>query len=369
MAALALGVIGLLLAGVLPAILGVLHEEHRLAATDFGLTATFEGLTLGVATAAIGILLPKPRFLRWIGAGAALALALCDFAGVGAHGTAIIIARGLAGIPEGILLWIAIGMIARTATPERWAGIFFTALTAGQAVYALGFAQWVLPAYGADGGFIALALAGVAAIALAFALPASYAPLAADETQGGVPPPRGLFALFATLIYIAATGTVGIYLEPLARQAGLGPEVAPTAVWTSLLAQIAGGVTATLIAGHVRYLTVFVVSSVVTVIGWAVFLLHPPAWGFIAANAAAGFASITIAAFLVPMTIEADPSRRAAVLSGSTQVLAGALGPAATVLVVAENDVHGAVLLGTVSLAIGLALIAALHVTSRAKHE
>jgi len=64
------------------------------------------------------------------------------------------------------------------------------------------------------------------------------------------------------------------------------------------------------------------------------------------------------------MTIEADPSRRAAVLSGSTQVLAGALGPFAASFVVADNDVRGAVFLGTASLFAGLALIAVLHSTS-----
>ena len=64
------------------------------------------------------------------------------------------------------------------------------------------------------------------------------------------------------------------------------------------------------------------------------------------------------------MTIEADPSRRAAVLSGSAQVLAGALGPFAASRVVADDDVHGAITIGTVSLFIGLALIAILHFTS-----
>jgi hypothetical protein len=150
----------------------------------------------------------------------------------------------------------------------------------------------------------------------------------------------------------------------LAHQAGLGADVARNAIWISLGAQIAGGAAATALAGHVRYFTIFGVSTVVTISAWAVFLLHPSATLFIFANAAAGFASILIAAFLVPMTIEADPSRRAAVLSGSAQVLAGALGPFAASRVVADDDVHGAIFMGTVSLFAGLALIASLHFTS-----
>ncbi|HWD29202.1 MAG TPA: hypothetical protein VG387_18655 [Rhizomicrobium sp.] len=361
-AALLLGVVSLLMAGVLPALYGALREEGRLAASMFGPAAACEGLIMGVVTGAAGILLP-PRHLKWIAAAASIALAGLNLASLGGHGIAIVVERALAGVPEGILLWITIGMIARTRTPERWAGIFFTVLTAGQMIYAFGFGEWVLPAFHADGGFIALALGGVLGIAIAFFVSPSFAPLAGDEPNG-LPPPRGLFAIFATLIYIAATATTGIYLEPLATQAGLAPSVADTAVWISLAAQIAGGLAATAMAGRVRYFAVFLLSSAIFVATWGVFLLHPGASGFIAANAAQGFVSILVSAFLVPMLIEADPSRKAAVMGGATQVLAGALGPLATALIVSDNDVHGAILLGAGSLVFGLALIASLHFTA-----
>jgi hypothetical protein len=362
-AAMALGVISLLLAGVLPAVLGALADEHRLSASGIGLTATYEALSMGLSTAAAGLWLP-PKRLRLIGAVASLALAAADFGSMQAHFTGVMIVRTLAGIPEGVLLWITIGMIARTATPERWAGVFFTALTSGQLVIALLFAQWVLPAYNADGGFAGLALASLAGAGIAFLLPPAYAPLAHDGEPSGMPPPRGLFALFATLVYIGASGTVGIYLQPLAQEAGLSVDVARNAIWISLAAQIAGGATATAAAGHIRYFTVFVLATVAVLATWGVYLVHPPGWLFIAATALGGFVGILVAAFLVPMTIEADPTRRAAVLSGSTQVLAGALGPFAASKVVSDNDVHGAITLGGVSLVVGLALIAMLHFSS-----
>jgi hypothetical protein len=360
-AALGIGIVSLLLAGVLPALLGSLVDEGRLSASGIGLTATFEALSMGLSTAAAGIVLP-PRHLKWIAAIASALLAAADLATVHAAGTTVMAIRTAAGVPEGIMLWIAIGMIARTATPERWAGIFFTALTACQLVIALIFALWVLPAHGADGGFLGLAIASLCGIGLALFVPSQYTALTRDAS--GAPPPRGWFALFATLVFIAASGTVGVYLQPMAHEAGLSADVARTAVWISLAAQIAGGATATAISGHVRYFTVFVVSTALYVASWLVFLLHPPAWAFVAANALGGFVGVLLAPFLVPMTIEADPSRRAAVLSGSTQVLAGALGPFAASFVVADDDVHGAIFLGTASLVVGLALIAVLHLTS-----
>ncbi|HXC57441.1 MAG TPA: hypothetical protein VNU97_19235 [Rhizomicrobium sp.] len=362
-AALALGVVALLLAGVLPALLGALADEHRLSAAGIGLSATFEGLSMGLATAAASIALP-PRRLKFIAASAAIVLALADFATLHAHGVSVMAVRTVAGMPEGVLLWIATSMIARTATPERWAGIYFTALTASQLALALLFAQWVLPTYGADGGFAALGIASLAGIGLAFFVSPSFAPLAKAENESGAPPPRGWFALFATLIYVGAVSTVGVYLQPLAHEAGLDADVARRAIWISLAAQIAGGAASTVLAGHIRWLAVFVGATVVIVGTWAVFLLHPPAWAFIAANALGGFVGIVIAAFIVPMTIQADPSRRAAVLGGSTQVLASALGPFAASFVVADNDVHGAITLGTIALFAGLALVAGLHFAS-----
>jgi hypothetical protein len=271
----------------------------------------------------------------------------------------------LAGMPEGCLLWIMTSMIARTKTPERWAGLFFVISTAAQFALALAFARWVLPQRGADGGFAGLALLSLIGLVFLIWVPKCFAPLPKPEGESGAPPPRGWFALLATLIYVGATGTVGIYIQPLAHESGLGADVARTSVWVSLAAQIAGGFAATLLAGHVRYFSAFVAATITFLAVWAIFLSHPPGWAFIAANAAGGLMGIFMSPFLVPMTIEADPSRRAAVQSGGTQVLAGALGPFATSFVVADGDVNGAIFLGAVGLVVGLAMIAMLRFSAQ----
>jgi DHA1 family inner membrane transport protein len=363
LACIALGVISLLLAGVLPSILGALSDEHRLSASGIGLTATFESLSMALATVAASTWLPPTR-LKLTAAVGLIALAVADFATMHTQGSGVMLARSVAGLPEGILLWIMTSMIARTRTPERWAGIFFTVSTASQLVIAFAFARWVLPQRGADGGFAGLALTSIAGLALLFWIPARLAPLPKPKGETGMPPPRGQFALLATLVYVGAASTVGIYIQPLAHEAGLDADVARTAVWISLAAQIAGGLSATLLAGHVRYFTAFVAATITLIAVWAVFLLHPQAWLFIAANAAGGLMGLFMAPFLIPMTIEADPSRRGAVLSGGTQVLAGALGPFATSFVVGDSDVHGAIYLGTAGLLVGIVLIAALHFTT-----
>jgi len=67
----------------------------------------------------------------------------------------------------------------------------------------------------------------------------------------------------------------------------------------------------------------------------------------------------------VPMTIEADPSRRAAVQSGAAQLIGGAMGPLLASQLVSDRDVHGTLWLGAGMLVAGLAIVAWLHVTNR----
>ena len=64
------------------------------------------------------------------------------------------------------------------------------------------------------------------------------------------------------------------------------------------------------------------------------------------------------------MTIEADPSRRAALQSAGAQLLASALGPLLASRIVSDSDVHGALLLGAALLVVGTVMITGLHVVA-----
>jgi hypothetical protein len=140
-------------------------------------------------------------------------------------------------------------------------------------------------------------------------------------------------------------------------------------VWASLLAQIGGGMLATWLAGRVRYFRVFAVATFGFLIVWAVFGLHSPALLFILDNAAAGVLALLVGPFLVPMTIDADPSRRAAMQSAGAQLLGGAGGPLLAASVVSNQDVHGVLWLGAGLLLAGFAIISWLHTTNRAVTE
>jgi hypothetical protein len=362
--ALGVGVNSLLVLGVIPVLLGALVSEHRLTDQGIGQAGAIEVLTMGAATGLVGAVL-KPQRLKTIGVVGSVLLAGVDLATAQASGAGILAMRGLAGVVEGVLLWITVAMISRTATPERWAGVFFTAQTFSQLLLAILLAVWLMPAYGATGGFIALTVCALVGLVPAALAPSRLADLSPGEAIPGPPPFRGWVALIGTMIFVAGGGAVGVYLQPIAEQAGLGAGVARTALWVSLAAQVVGGASATAAAGRIRWFHVFLITTAASLLVWWLFAQRIPAWIFIGANALAGLTAIFLAPFLVPMTIEADPSRRAAVQSGAAQLLGGALGPFLASTMVSDSDVHGALRLGAGLLLAGLATVAWLHFTHR----
>jgi len=78
-----------------------------------------------------------------------------------------------------------------------------------------------------------------------------------------------------------------------------------------------------------------------------------------------GLAAFVAGPFLVPMTVEADPSRRAAMQSGAVQLLAGAFGPLLASLVVSDGKVRGVLILAAVLQGAGLTVATMLHRLAR----
>jgi len=361
-ACLAVGVNALMVIGVLPVLLGTLADEHRLTAAGIGQSATIELLAMGLSTGAMGVV-KRPRHLRTIAMAASVGLALANAATLAASGLGIFAARAAAGALEGVLIWISVAMIARTVTPERWAGVFFTAQTASQLVLALLIALWLAPHWGANGGYAVLGLISLSGVAMAMALPDRFAPLVVAPGQSGAPPLRGLAALAATIVYVSAAGAVAVYVVPLAHQAGLSSDVARTAQWVNLSAQVAGATLATLLAGRVGYLTVFFGASTLYLAAWFLISKDLPAPAFIGVFASTGLAGLLVGPFLTPMTIDADPSRRAAMQSGAAQIMGGAMGPFLASMAVSQRDAHGVLLLGAGLMVLGLAGFSALRLT------
>ncbi len=322
-----LGVVSLLMTGVQSALLGALADEHRLSASGVGVAATLEALTMAVTLAVVSVVLPARRLRLW-GVAATLGLAVSTLLVTGAHGQAVFAVRAAAGVAEGLLLWLASVMIARAATPERWAALLFLVLSLAQLAISAALGAVVLPRFGADGGYVLLAVLGLSGLAFAALSPAALGPLpGVGRGAQGLPPPAGWVGLFGILLYTGATGALSVYLVPLAQAAGLSAGAARLALSTGLGVQIVGSALAAALAGRVGWFSVFVATTVGYLFVWGYYLLPGSTWPFVVMTGFSGLVAMFVPPFLLPMLIQADPTRRAALQSAGAQLMAAALGP------------------------------------------
>jgi hypothetical protein len=355
------GVVGLMIPGLQPLLLGALAEEGRVNASQLGVVATAELLAMGLTAGFAGSLVKASR-LKLIAIIALTVLAAIDAVTPFARGDMITLVRAAAGVPSGVLVWITIAFIARTPTPERWAGAYVTAQTLAQFIMAALATAFIAPRFGADGGFAALAALCLASVPAALMLPRDLAPLPAAATAG-LPNARGWVALSASFLFLAVSGGVWVYVEQLSRQAHHVAAVAGQAVSLSLALQVAGGIAATLLAGRISWFWALMGCTLADLAIFAGFALMPAPLPFMALTGGLGFAWLFATPFLVPMTIEADPTRRAALLIGGAQLVGGSLGPLFASLFVTDTDARGALAFATACVIAAGAIVLGLHAT------
>ena len=341
------GVTGIMFAGVGPLLLGALEHAGRLSAAQIGQAGMIELLTMGLAAGLTGALAGTRR-LRPLTIACGLLMALLNAATMWCDGWALVVVRGLNGVPSGALIWLMTAMIVRAPRPERWSAIYLTVQTLAQFVVVATLGPWIVRPYGADGGFAVLAAMSLAAALAGFAVPRAFEPLpvAVDEPSG-LPSPRGLTALAGALCFNAAI-------------------LADLALSLSLAAQVAGGTLATLLAGRMRWLPALLASQAAMAALMLLFARLPGQGVFLAGSAMFGGLWMFSAPLLTPFAIEADPTRRAAVLGSGAALLGCSAGPLLASLVVSDGDVRGCAMLGAGAMAVAIAIVLAVHLTRRA---
>ena len=356
-AVLVVGVAGVLIPGLQPQLLGALAHEGRMSAAELGIVATVELLAMGIAAGGAGFVLPVTR-LRTIAAIALLTAALLDWLTPAVTGTSLIATRAAAGIPEGVLVWIAIGLIVRTTHPERWSGIYLMVQTLAQFAVASLLGLVLIPAAGSRGGFETLAAVTLLALAALPWLPAAYAPLAGEHATAGSPPRRGLIALAGVVLYLGFVVAVWVYVEPLGLRLGIAPATIAIVAPLSLAMQVLGAGLATIVAGRLPALPVITVVAAINLILLGVMATAASPVVFVAATAVFGLLWLFAMPFHIPLVVAADPSRRAAALIGGAQLIGASLGPFVASLLVSEQDVTPVLWFGAVALGLGVVTLA-----------
>jgi len=358
-----IGLVGVLFPGVGPLLLGGLEGAGRLTANQLGLAGMGELVAMGIGAAVIGPLFGERR-LRLAAVSCGLGLAALDLATTRVSGDLLILVRAVAGLPAGVMIWLITGMIVRAPRPERWAGLYLTTQTLLQLGVVSAIGAFVVGPFGPNGGFVVLAALTVSAALAGLAIPGAYTPLVeTEDNPKGLPSARGWIALAAVFCFQAFILAVWIYAEPLSRQAGHPASVASAAFAVSLAAQVAGGAAATALAGRLSWFWSLAVAVVLAIGALFVMASLPSAAVFLVAAGVFGFVWLFASPYLTPLAIEADPSRRAALLGPGASLLGCGAGPLLASFVVSGADVRPAVWLGVGLALVTLAVIAFLHLT------
>lgn len=368
-ACLILGSIALLMLGLQPLLLGSLAEAGRLDVAEVGYAATSELLAIGIVSALAGMLL-KPHRLRLMSIAACLVLAAANFGTIYVDGMGIVLLRAVAGSASGLLVWVAVNLITRGQSPERLSGIFVTLQTLMQFALAATLPVTLLPIYGANVGLFALGSFSVLAIACTFFIPDRFEPLPkTEETTSTALPISGIVALLVVFLYLAAIVGLWVYIERVGVLAGVSPQTAGLAVAVALAAQVVGGFAATALAGRVNAVFAFIACGLANIALVGVFALQPGATVYLLSVAAFGFIWLFALPFQVPLLIEADPSRRSAMLMAGAQLLGCSAGPMLTSAVATDHDMSGVLDVTAVVFVLAVAIAFTLHLRfARAHH-
>jgi hypothetical protein len=360
------GVAGVMVLGVQPLVLGALVDEGRIALDELGRIATVE--TLGIALgASAGAILLRRLGARSLGVLAAVAVAAGNFAMPLARGALAIAAlRGGVGLAEGVLVALAVAMIARAPAPERWSGVFLGVQTVAQAVGAWLLPILLVPRLGRGAGFQMMgAMALVACATAPLGSREGGAAAGADELLPRLTPGAwlGLGWVFASL---AATFAVWSYFDRIGAASRISEEVIGEAAALSLITQAAGSFLATGVGARIGWRSAVLLCALGQLGSIAAFAwLGTPA-PFVAAGALFGFAWLFGMPYQVRALVEIDPSREAAKWIAPAQIFGGATGPWLASLFVRGADLGGALELGALATiaSVGLMFVAARAIRS-----
>jgi predicted MFS family arabinose efflux permease len=358
-------VMGGLMASILPILLGGLADVARLNPAQIGQAGSAELLANGVVCGLAGLFLPH-RNLRLIGVVAGVLLIVANLLTMMTSGWNVIMARAISGVGCGLFMWLLTGLLVRSRNAGRWVGIYVVMLSLTALALSTLFTKLLIPAYGINGGFAALALIGVVTALASWLLPRAFAPLEqADGGGGGLPAAPGLCALVVQFSYITGLLAVWFYVGSMGKQSGTDQADVDLAFSIAFGLQIAGGLAATYLSNRLRPLLVILASgaaSLVITLAVAAGVVETP---YVIIVAIFGGLWMFAAAYLIPFSIAIDPTMRTAMLTTATQSMGSAAGPAIASVVIVTGDVRGALWVGAV--AFGLAMVAALSASYLAK--
>jgi hypothetical protein len=215
--------------------------------------------------------------------------------------------------------------------------VYVTAQAALAFALSLLLNQWIMPVFGASGGYAVLTFADAALLAALVAMPSRYTATSTGDAPGA-PPLPGLLALVGSGLFLAAIMAFWVYVIPMGRRMGYPMTTLTTAVNAAIGVQILAGLAASVLATRVKPLWACVAGAAVAGGAVGVFLTGGGAVALFGALATFSFVWMFVPPFQMPLLIAVDPSLRSAMLIGSAQLFGVAVGPMLASQAVTDAD-------------------------------
>ncbi len=327
-AGIALGCMGLLMLGLQPLVLGGLLEEKAISVSQLGDAATAEQLMLGGVAGLLGAFAPRTH-LRLYGVCACVMLALANAGCIQARGLEVVVYRLLCGTAGGVLVWIAGAVVAFSLSPARFTAIYVGAQAGSQFLVASLLPLTLMPAMGARGGFLAMAVLSMACATLGLLVPSGIQGVEPGASSKGKIQLTSMLGLSAAFLFMSALVGFWVFVEPLANVNHASPFVKTYAVSINLACQIIAAALCTLYAKRIAQnaLGTVIATSVAFTLLLGIVALGLGSSVFLSAVALHGALWVVGLSAFTPMMIYLDPSRRGAVLVHGALLMGGSFGP------------------------------------------
>ena len=361
----AIGAMGGSIPALQPMLLGSLLAEGRISASIMGHSATAEAFGMVIGTAVAGAFLP-PKRLPAITAIALLAVVAANIMTIALPAPIVPPARGLAGVGNGVLLWLFLSMLARASVPTRLYATFFLVNASMVFLLSAALGTFVIDRYGAVSGYAILTAIYIGLLLAARIVPHEYAAL---DSEGGtaMPPPMGWLGLLGVTLYLAGVMGFWVYSVQIGTQAGIPLKSMQMIVAAATGIQILAGLAAIALATRLTGIQVVMLTASAGLAAMLATMTSADIVIWAPAILIFAFCWMFGPPFHVAFLITADPSRRAAIFVGTAQLLGMAVGPLLSSSFVSETDFTPARTVTMASYVAVLAIAAVIYLATRTR--
>ncbi|TXS96468.1 MFS transporter [Parahaliea maris] len=355
-----MGVISGCIPALQPLLLGGLLDRGHLNVVQIGQSATSEALGMVFATTVAAILL-KPNRLKPITIIALLGALVVNSLTVISSGIQVVVLRGISGLCSGVLLWVLLGLLSRSASPGRAFAVYVTAQAIASFILSSLITHWLVDVAGADGGYLIIAFANLVLMAAALVMPASYTTIE-SENRFSRPPIHGLWALLSITLLLASILGFWVYIIPIGKSLGYSTDSLNSVISIAIGAQVIAGLCATALSTALKPFRVFVIGALLIIGSIVLFMTISHPLVLYSSLIVFSFVWMFVPPFQLPLLIELDPSLRSAIFIGTAQLSGVAFGPifAAQIIGVASKQMAANSSIVLAMLSIGCLYVASL---------